>query len=166
VKISHRSCAQASLARSWQRNRIQLDERQRETEPIHESLPHPDVEEVPQACLGHAGSLHRRAAHQWKVMSVLYGVATMPAFEVAKYVTLDKAAISRAVRQLLELGFAERALRQSDARRIDVSLTRKGRACYARMAAQIARLQETCSRLSAKSTSAPCSARSMRSRRN
>jgi DNA-binding MarR family transcriptional regulator len=82
-------------------------------------------------------------AHQWKVMSVLYGVATMPAFEVAKYVTLDKAAISRAVRQLLELGFAERALRQSDARRIDVSLTRKGRACYARMAVQIARLQET-----------------------
>jgi DNA-binding MarR family transcriptional regulator len=82
-------------------------------------------------------------AHQWKVMSVLYSATAMPAFEVARYVTLDKAAISRAVRQLLELGYAERALGRSDARRVDVSLTAKGRACYARMAARMARLQDS-----------------------
>src|SRR4051794_16385906 len=44
------------------------------------------------------------SSHEWKVLSVLHRFAPMPAFEIAKWVTLDKAAISRAVRQLRDKG--------------------------------------------------------------
>src|SRR3546814_6312609 len=42
-------------------------------------------------------------AHQWKVLSVLYAHPPMPASDILKWVTLDKAAISRAVQQLQRL---------------------------------------------------------------
>lgn len=81
-------------------------------------------------------------SHQWKVMSVLHRFAPMPAFEIAKWVTLDKAAISRAVRQLRDRGLADRKLQGDDARTVDVLLTAKGARVYERMTQQTAELQK------------------------
>jgi DNA-binding MarR family transcriptional regulator len=81
-------------------------------------------------------------SHQWKVLSVLHRFAPMPAFEIAKWVTLDKAAISRAVRQLRDRGLADRKLQGDDARTVDVLLTAKGARVYERMTQQTAELQK------------------------
>jgi DNA-binding MarR family transcriptional regulator len=81
-------------------------------------------------------------SHQWKVLSVLHRFAPMPAFEIAKWVTLDKAAISRAVRQLRDRGLADRKLQRDDARTVDVLLTPKGARVYERMTQQTADLQK------------------------
>ena len=81
-------------------------------------------------------------SHQWKVLSVLHRFAPMPAFEIAKWVTLDKAAISRAVRQLRDHGLADRKLQGDDARTVDVLLTAKGARVYQRMTQQTAALQK------------------------
>jgi DNA-binding MarR family transcriptional regulator len=81
-------------------------------------------------------------SHQWKVLSVLHRFAPMPAFEIAKWVTLDKAAISRAVRQLRDKGLASRKLQDSDARTVDIMLTTKGARLYERMTADTAELQK------------------------
>jgi len=81
-------------------------------------------------------------AHQWKVLSVLYSFAPMSAAAVTARVTLDKAAVSRAVRQLRELGLVKRDLHSDDARSVDISLTAKGRTLYAAMASEIRQLQD------------------------
>jgi DNA-binding MarR family transcriptional regulator len=79
--------------------------------------------------------------HQWKVLTVLNRFAPMPATDVAKVVTLDKSAISRAVRQLLELGLASRSPHPRDARSIAISLTPKGVQVCRRMTERSAALQ-------------------------
>lgn len=80
-------------------------------------------------------------SHQWKVLSVLYAVGPMPASQIALWVTFDKAAISRAVHQLRKVGLAERKVRESDRRSLDIGLTRKGRDLYSGMARHMARIQ-------------------------
>jgi DNA-binding MarR family transcriptional regulator len=79
--------------------------------------------------------------HQWKVLSVLYNFAPISAAEVTERVTLDKAAVSRAVRQLQHLGLIKRSLQRADARKVDITLTAKGRTVYAAMASEIRDLQ-------------------------
>jgi DNA-binding MarR family transcriptional regulator len=49
-------------------------------------------------------------SHQWKVLSVLYSWPPMPAARITELVTLDKAAISRAVTDLIKRGLADRKL--------------------------------------------------------
>ena len=88
--------------------------------------------------------IHRPAgltSHQWKVLSVLYAFEPMLASQVERWVTLDKAAISRAVHQLRKLGLAERKVREADRRSLDVVLTRKGRDVYSDMARDMAQIQ-------------------------
>jgi DNA-binding MarR family transcriptional regulator len=82
------------------------------------------------------------SSHEWKVLSVLHRFAPMPAFEIAKWVTLDKAAISRAVRQLRDKGLADRKLHGADARTVDIVLTVKGARLYERMTHETAELQK------------------------
>lgn len=82
------------------------------------------------------------STHQWKVMSVLNAYAPMTALDIAQWVTLDKAAISRAIRLLLQQGLVERSLRPSDARMADVRMTREGRHVYADVGRKLAALQE------------------------
>ena len=80
-------------------------------------------------------------AHQWKVLSVLYAHPPMPASDIQKWVTLDKAAISRAGQQLQRLELIERKLHPSDGRAVNISLSERGRQMYARMAEDMSRLQ-------------------------
>lgn len=80
--------------------------------------------------------------HQWKVLSILNSRAPMPATDIARWVTLDKASISRAVKQLLALDLASRALHPQDARSVEVSLTPKGVRLYRRITARTAALQQ------------------------
>lgn len=70
---------------------------------------------------------HGLTVPQWKVLSVLFHHAPMPAVDIELWVTLDKAAISRAVGQLLRAGLVDRRLRADDARTADVLLTAQGR---------------------------------------
>jgi DNA-binding MarR family transcriptional regulator len=80
--------------------------------------------------------------HQWKVLSVLFNYAPMSAAEVTERVTLDKAAVSRAVRQLQDAGLIKRSLQRTDARKVDITMTAKGRSTYAAMASEMLDLQE------------------------
>jgi DNA-binding MarR family transcriptional regulator len=79
--------------------------------------------------------------HQWKVMSVICNFAPIPASEVMRWVTLDKSAISRAVRKLHTQGLIERKLSDSDARISHIMPTRKGRDMNKRLVEKIATLQ-------------------------
>jgi DNA-binding MarR family transcriptional regulator len=81
------------------------------------------------------------SSHQWKVLSVLDAFAPMPAYEIAKWVTLDKAAISRAVRQLRDLRLVDNRPHATDARIIDLVLTKKGAQTYADMNKHASKLQ-------------------------
>jgi DNA-binding MarR family transcriptional regulator len=80
-------------------------------------------------------------SHQWKILSVLHRFAPIAAVDIAKWVTLDKAAISRAIRQLCDAGLADRKLEGSDARVVNVALTAKGARVYERMTHETAKLQ-------------------------
>jgi DNA-binding MarR family transcriptional regulator len=79
--------------------------------------------------------------NQWKILSILHGYAPMPALAIAKRVTLDKAAISRTVQQLLRLGLVQRNLRSSETSVIEISMTAAGRRLYARIGRRTAALQ-------------------------
>ncbi|MDX3905625.1 MAG: MarR family winged helix-turn-helix transcriptional regulator [Pigmentiphaga sp.] len=79
--------------------------------------------------------------HQWKVMSVICRYAPIPASEIMRWVTLDKAAVSRAVRKLQTRGLIERRLSDGDARVTHILPTRKGRDMNDRVASRIAKLQ-------------------------
>lgn len=78
--------------------------------------------------------------HQWKVMSVLYSWPPMPAVRITEMVTIDKAAISRAVSGLLERALATRELDPASGT-INVVLTQEGRALYADMMTEMKHLQ-------------------------
>jgi DNA-binding MarR family transcriptional regulator len=78
---------------------------------------------------------------QWKVLSVLVAFGPMAPVDVGRHVTLDKAAISRAVRQLSELGLTNYRDRLDDGRSVEVLVTAKGRRTYAAMNAEMAELQ-------------------------
>jgi DNA-binding MarR family transcriptional regulator len=79
---------------------------------------------------------------QWKVLSVLAAFGPMAAVEIGKRVTLDKAAISRAVRQLRELKLASYRSHAVDGRCLEVILTAKGRRTYQAMNDEMMELQE------------------------
>jgi DNA-binding MarR family transcriptional regulator len=82
-------------------------------------------------------------SHEWKVLSVLNSFAPLPASEIARWVTLDRAAISRAVRRLLELGLATRFLSENDGRTVDIIPTAHGTQTYLRMTKKMSALQES-----------------------
>ncbi|MFM1856386.1 MAG: hypothetical protein RLZ83_1695 [Pseudomonadota bacterium] len=86
---------------------------------------------------------HGLTVQQWKVLSVVFHHAPMPAVEIERWVTLDKAAISRAVAQLLRAGLVERRLRATDGRRADILLTDSGRVLSERISAATAVLQDS-----------------------
>jgi DNA-binding MarR family transcriptional regulator len=78
---------------------------------------------------------------QWKVLSVLVAFGPMAPVDIGRHVTLDKAAISRAVRQLRELGLTDYRDRVDDGRSVEVLVTTKGRRTYAAMNKEMAELQ-------------------------
>lgn len=85
--------------------------------------------------------VHGLNSHQWKVLSVLYGLSRVSARDIAKWLTLDKAAISRAVQQLRELALADYVPNAADGRSVQIILTAKGKRLYAKMNRRVANLQ-------------------------
>ena len=79
--------------------------------------------------------------HQWKVISVLYFRAPLSATGILQLVSLDKAAVSRVVKQLLKLGLVTRRLHDLDGRVLHLILTDAARGAYERMATDMAALQ-------------------------
>jgi DNA-binding MarR family transcriptional regulator len=84
---------------------------------------------------------HGFSTHEWRVMSVLHTYAPMPAQAIAQWVSLDKAAISRAVQMLLKRGIVQRKLHSIDARTVEISITTRGSRLYAMAAQRTAALQ-------------------------
>jgi DNA-binding MarR family transcriptional regulator len=80
-------------------------------------------------------------AGQWKVLSVLAAFGPLTARDIGRRVTLDKAAISRAVRQLRDLRLADYRSHAVDGRSVEVVLTAKGRRTYRAMNAEMMKLQ-------------------------
>jgi DNA-binding MarR family transcriptional regulator len=81
------------------------------------------------------------STHEWKIMSVLNAHAPMAGQAITQWVTLDKAAISRAIRLLLRKKLVQRKLTGFDARTIQISMTARGRSMYGAVARQTAALQ-------------------------
>ena len=74
---------------------------------------------------------------QWKVFSALGSFEPIAASEVCRWLTTDKAIVSRVVRQLLERKLVKRRLHARDARLVEILLTQSGKALYAKMAAAL-----------------------------
>jgi DNA-binding MarR family transcriptional regulator len=91
-----------------------------------------------------AGRIYNGAGlstHQWKILSVLNDHQPMSAQAIAPWVSLDKAAISRAVQQLLKKGLVQRKLHAVDARSVEIRMTPRGQRQYAAVARRTAKLQ-------------------------
>ena len=91
-----------------------------------------------------AGQIYNGAGlstHQWKILSVLNQHQPTSAQAMAQWVTLDKAAISRAVQQLLKMGLVRRKLHEVDARTIEISMTPRGQRTYNAIARRTAAFQ-------------------------
>ncbi|MGE0806958.1 MAG: MarR family winged helix-turn-helix transcriptional regulator [Burkholderiaceae bacterium] len=84
---------------------------------------------------------HGLTNQQWKVLSVLYQLAPATAQEVTRWVTLDKSAVSRTVRQLLEQGLITRKLHAEDARNVNLLFTARGNALYKQVSEDLAAVQ-------------------------
>lgn len=84
---------------------------------------------------------HGLTNQQWKVLSVIAQVAPATAQEVTRWVTLDKSAVSRTVRSLLELNLIGRKLQVEDARNVHLFLTPKGNTLQQRIAQQMGAVQ-------------------------
>lgn len=87
-------------------------------------------------------AVHGITNQQWRVISVLSEVSPVTAQEVTRWVTLDKAAVSRAVRQLVDLGLIERRLHAADARHVPLHLTARGATVHRKVAREVAAMQE------------------------
>ncbi len=79
--------------------------------------------------------------NQWKILSVLNSHEPLPAQSIAQLVTLDKAAISRTVQQLLKQGFVQRHLSPAGGATIEISMSVAGRCLYTSIAQRTAALQ-------------------------
>lgn len=68
---------------------------------------------------------------EWRVMAVLARAPGISAAEVAERTAMDKVAVSRAVRRLLQDGRVRRETATGDRRRSILELSREGREVYA-----------------------------------
>jgi DNA-binding MarR family transcriptional regulator len=78
---------------------------------------------------------------QWKVLTVVASFGPLAPAEIALRVTLDRPAISRALRQLRDLRYVDYRDREHDLRSVDVLMTTKGRRTVAAMDGEMAALQ-------------------------
>jgi len=70
---------------------------------------------------------------EWRVMAVLGGEAKLSAGEVADRTAMDKVAVSRAVKKLLDTGRITRTFSPEDKRRSVLSLSESGEGIYAKV---------------------------------
>lgn len=78
----------------------------------------------------------------WKVFSAIGSYEPISAVEISRHTTIDKAMVSRVIRQLLDRKYIERKLDDHDARLVNIQLTKAGRAAYVRTANAIDDLQK------------------------
>lgn len=65
--------------------------------------------------------------HEWRVLAAVSVWGPIEAVQVSRWATVDKAAVSRAVRGLLSKDLVERSLHDRDGRKITLELTPAGR---------------------------------------
>jgi DNA-binding MarR family transcriptional regulator len=78
----------------------------------------------------------------WKVFSAIGSYEPISAVEISRHTTIDKAMVSRVIRQLLDRKLIERSLDENDARSVRIQLTEAGKAAYIRTANGIDDLQK------------------------
>lgn len=83
----------------------------------------------------------RLTTHQWKCLAAVGVWGPMQAVQVARHATLDKAAVSRAVRQLVRSGYLERRLHHRDSRMVTLALTKLGQQTFRSITGKIHKLQ-------------------------
>jgi putative acetyltransferase len=79
--------------------------------------------------------------HQWKVLAGIGVWGPTQAVEISEWVTVDKSAVSRTVRQLIDKGMVQRSPHDVDSRKWVLKLTRQGQMTFDRITAQIAIVQ-------------------------
>ena len=68
---------------------------------------------------------------EWRVIAILGRFSGIPAAQIVERSAMDKVAVSRAVRRLLDRALVERRRDESDGRAKRLSLSRQGREVYA-----------------------------------
>jgi DNA-binding MarR family transcriptional regulator len=80
--------------------------------------------------------------HEWRVLAAVSVWGPIEAIQVSRWATVDKAAVSRAVRGLLDKDLIERSLHDRDGRKIMLELTAAGRRTVKAVVQRIGALQE------------------------
>jgi DNA-binding MarR family transcriptional regulator len=80
--------------------------------------------------------------HEWRVLAAVSVWGPIEAAQVSRWATVDKAAVSRAVRSLLGKNLLERSLHHRDGRKITLALTPAGRHTVKAVVQQIGIIQE------------------------
>ncbi|MGK9053461.1 MarR family winged helix-turn-helix transcriptional regulator [Neorhizobium petrolearium] len=78
----------------------------------------------------------------WRVMSAVGSYQPISPMEIGRHTTIDKAMVSRAIRELVDRGLADRRSDERDARWAQVELTPEGTAVYGKMVAAIDALEK------------------------
>lgn len=81
------------------------------------------------------------SADQWRVLAAVSVWGPIEAIEVSRRATVDKAAVSRAVRALLNKDLLVRSLHEQDARKMLLELTPAGRRTVRAVVRRIAAIQ-------------------------
>jgi DNA-binding MarR family transcriptional regulator len=80
--------------------------------------------------------------HQWRVLAAVAVWGPIEAVEVSRWATVDKAAVSRAVRALIGKDLLRRSLHDQDGRKITLELTPSGRRTFKAVVQRIQVIQE------------------------
>jgi DNA-binding MarR family transcriptional regulator len=80
--------------------------------------------------------------HEWRVLAAVSVWGPIEAIQVSRWATVDKAAVSRAVRGLMSKHLIERSLHDSDGRKIMLELTPDGRRTVKAVVQRIGVIQE------------------------
>lgn len=85
---------------------------------------------------GFAARLEKHAVSvpQWVVMRILYDEKSLPLKEIAARVGVDQGALSRMIDRMNAAGWTTRVEDQEDRRRVEISLTKQGRALVPKLA--------------------------------
>jgi len=80
--------------------------------------------------------------HQWRVLAAVAVWGPIEAVQVSRWATVDKAAVSRAVRALIGKGLLQRSLHDRDGRRITLELSPAGKRTFKAVVHQIRVIQD------------------------
>ena len=80
--------------------------------------------------------------HQWRVLAAVAVWGPIEAVQVSRWATVDKAAVSRAVRALISKGLLRRSLHDRDGRKITLDVTPAGRRTFKAVVHQIRVIQD------------------------